>query len=228
MIKNVFFWGAKYKAGIIYDLIINDKITENTKNLSVKYLFDPNLEAPKFSSNAVFSNKKDQLNEFFKKSDYFVTCIGSELGKARYLISKELEKKKLKPLNVISKHAYFDNMDFLGKGVQLLPGSIVHYRATIGDYSILNTGSIVEHDCIIGNGVHLMPGSVIGGNTKIGDYVTVGLNATIMPKLEIESGAFIGAGAVVTKNVKKNEVVIGNPAKFLKNIEHRVDLKIFE
>ena len=73
-----------------------------------------------------------------------------------------------------------------------------------------------------------MPGSVIGGNTKIGDYVTVGLNATVMPKLEIESGAFIGAGAVVTKNVKKNEVVIGNPAKFLKNIEHRVDLKIFE
>ena len=73
-----------------------------------------------------------------------------------------------------------------------------------------------------------MPGSVIGGNTKIGDFVTVGLNATIMPKLEIENGAFIGAGAVVTKNVKKNEVVIGNPAKFLKNIEHRVDLKFFE
>ena len=93
MIKNVFFWGAKYKAGIIYDLIKNDKITGNTKNLSVKYLFDPNLEAPKFSSNAKFSNIKEQLNEFFDNSDYFVTCIGNELGKARYFISKELEKK---------------------------------------------------------------------------------------------------------------------------------------
>ena len=73
-----------------------------------------------------------------------------------------------------------------------------------------------------------MPGSVVGGNTNIGDYVTVGLNATIMPQLEIEEGAFIGAGAVVTKNVKKNEVVVGNPAKFLKKVEHKVDLKIFE
>ena len=32
------------------------------------------------------------LNAFIKQSDYFVTCIGSEYGKARYLISKELEK----------------------------------------------------------------------------------------------------------------------------------------
>ena len=73
-----------------------------------------------------------------------------------------------------------------------------------------------------------MPGSVVGGNTNIGDFVTIGLNATVMPGLDIEEGAFIGAGAVVTKNVKKNEVVIGNPAKFLKKIEHKVDLKIFE
>ena len=93
MIKNVFFWGAKYKAGIIYDLIKSKKIIENTKNLSVKYLFDPNLEKAQFPSDAVFSNKKEKLNEFLKDSEYFVTCIGSELGKARYFISKELEKK---------------------------------------------------------------------------------------------------------------------------------------
>ena len=49
-----------------------------------------------------------------------------------------------------------------------------------------------------------------------------------MPGLKIEKGAFIGAGAVVTKNVKKNEVVVGNPAKFLKKITHKVDLKIFK
>ena len=74
----------------------------------------------------------------------------------------------------------------------------------------------------------MMPGSVVGGNTLIGDYVTIGLNATVMPKLIIEEGAFIGAGSVVTKNVKKNEVVVGNPAKFLKHIKHKVDLKIFK
>ena len=69
-----------------------------------------------------------------------------------------------------------------------------------------------------------MPGAVIGGNTFLGDYVTVGMNATILPKIKIEEGAFIGAGAVITKNVKKNQIVAGNPAKFIKKINYKLNL----
>ena len=36
-----------------------------------------------------------------------------------------------------------------------------------------------------------------------------------------------GAGAVVTKNVKKNEIVAGNPAKYLKQNKHIVNLSYF-
>ncbi len=228
MIKNIFFWGAKYKAGIIYGLIENDKIVENTKNLSVKYLFDPGLDKPQFDAKAKFSNKKEDLEEFFKNSNYFVVCIGSEFGMARYFISKELEKRKIKPLSIISKSAYVENVKLLGKGVQLFPNSIVQANAKIGDYSILNTGAILEHDCITGNGVHIMPGAVVGGNAVIEDYVSIGLNATIMPKINIQEGAYIGAGAVVTRDVKKNEIVVGNPAKFSKYIEHKFDLEFFK
>jgi len=228
MIKNIFFWGAKYKAGIIYDLITNNKIKEDTKNLFVKYLFDPGLDKAKFNSKAKFSNKKSNLEEFFKNSHYFVTCIGNELGMARYFISKELENKNIKPLNIISKSTYVDNEKLLGKGIQLFPNSVVQTNAKLGDYSILNTGVILEHDCIVGNGVHIMPGAVIGGNAVIGDYVSIGLNATVMPKVQIEEGAYIGAGAVVMNDVKKNDVVVGNPAKFLKKIEHKVNLDIFK
>ena len=227
MIKKVLFWGAKFKAGIIYDLIKNKKILSNEKKLSVDFLFDPNLNKPKFISKAKFTNNLKNLNEFIKKSDYFVTCIGSEFGMARYLISKQLEKKKLKPLSIISKTSYISNKNLLGRGVQLFPNSIVNFNASVGDYSILNTNSILEHDCKIGNGVHLMPGSVVGGNAIIEDYVTIGMNATVMPKIKIEKGAYIGAGAVVTKNVKKNQVMIGNPARFLKKISHKIDIEIF-
>ena len=228
MLKNILFWGAKYKAGIIYDLITNNKIKEDTRNLLVKYLFDPGLDESKFKSKAKFSNKKENLEEFYKNTHYFVVCIGNELGMARYYISKELEKKKITPLNIISKSAYVDNEKLLGKGVQLFPNSVIHTNAKIGDYSILNNGAILEHDCLAGNGVHIMPGAVVGGNAIIGDYVSIGLNATIMPNVQIHDGAFIGAGAVVMDDVKKNEVVVGNPAKYLKKIEHKVNLDIFK
>ena len=216
MIKKIFFWGAKYKAGIINDLIENHKILANTKKLCVKFLFDPNLDKAKFLSKAKFSNKKDDLKKFLRQSDYFVTCVGSEYGKARYLISKELEKKKLKPLKIISKHAYISDINSVGKGVQAFPNSVIHHQTQIGDYCILNTGSIVEHDCILGNGVHIMPGAVIGGNTNIGKYVTVGLNATIMPQLKIGEGSFIGAGSVISKNVLPYTDIIGTPGKYMR------------
>ena len=90
MKRNIFFWGAKYKAGIIHDFINTHKLKENTKNLFVKYLFDPGLKSAQFKSKAIFSNKKENLEQFLKKSHYFVTCIGNDFGMARYFISKEL------------------------------------------------------------------------------------------------------------------------------------------
>jgi len=73
-----------------------------------------------------------------------------------------------------------------------------------------------------------MPGCVIGGNAIIKDYVTIGMNATILPGVVVEQGSYIGAGAVVTKNVEKNNVVTGNPARFLKKAKHNFDLKFFK
>ena len=96
MINNVFFWGAKFKAGIIFNLIKNNKILTDTSLLDLQYIFDPNLDKPQFSSDAKFSNNKNDLEKFFKDSNYFVVCIGSEFGLARYCIAKELEKKKKK------------------------------------------------------------------------------------------------------------------------------------
>ena len=225
MKKNIFFWGAKFKAGIIYNFIKNHKLIGLNKNLKIKYLFDPGLSRPQFDSCAKFSNNRSDLKNFLKDSHYFITCIGNHYGKARLFISNKLEKKKLKPLRIISKYTQIADKKNLGKGVQVFPGVIINENSKIGDYTILNTASLIEHDCQIGSGVHIMPGAVLGGNVKIKNFVTVGINATILPGLTIEEGSFIGAGSVVTKNVKKNQIVAGNPAKFLKKNLHKVITK---
>ena len=94
MNQSIFFWGGKFKAGIIHNLIKKDKILADTSSLSLKYVFDPNLSEAQFKCNAEFSNKKKDLEKFLANSNYFLVCIGNELGMARYFISKELEKKK--------------------------------------------------------------------------------------------------------------------------------------
>ena len=64
--------------------------------------------------------------------------------------------------------------------------------------------------------VILWEGASIAGRVQVGNFVTIGTNSTILPDIRIEEGAYIGAGSVVNRDIKKNEVVVGNPAKFLK------------
>lgn len=55
---------------------------------------------------------------------------------------------------------------------------------------------------------------------KIGNHVWIGTRAIIMKGVTIGDGAVIGAGAIVTKDVPANSIVVGVPAKVIKeNIE---------
>lgn len=47
---------------------------------------------------------------------------------------------------------------------------------------------------------------------------TIGANATILPGITIGEKATVGAGAVVTKDVHAGVIVIGNPAKTVREV----------
>jgi acetyltransferase-like isoleucine patch superfamily enzyme len=53
----------------------------------------------------------------------------------------------------------------------------------------------------------------------IEDDVWIGANSVVMAGITIGKGAVIGAGSVVTKNVEPYSVVVGNPAKQIKERE---------
>ena len=55
--------------------------------------------------------------------------------------------------------------------------------------------------------------------TRVCKGASIGAGSTILPGIVIGENAMIGAGSVVTKNVPAGEVWVGNPAKFIKNIE---------
>ncbi len=54
----------------------------------------------------------------------------------------------------------------------------------------------------------------------IGNDAWIGARSNILKGIYIGAGAIIGAGSVVTKNVDAFTIVAGNPAKFIKAIEH--------
>ena len=71
-----------------------------------------------------------------------------------------------------------------------------------------------------------MGSAYIAGRVTIEKYASIGANSTVLPDIVVGEGAIVGAGAVVTKNVKPYEVVIGNPAKYLRKNKKKYNLKI--
>ena len=218
--KKVLLWGGLSKSRIIHNML------EKT-DFTITHIFDKYIENVEFETNAQFSNSEEDLDKFINETEYVIVGIGGSSGKARYLITRELIKKGLKPLNIISENSFIDDTSIIGNSFQAMPGSLVHSNSIIGDCVIVNTNAAIDHECIVGNGCHFMGSSAVAGRVTIEDYVTVGTNATILPDLKIGTGSYIGAGAVVINDIPTNQVVVGIPAKFLRMNEQKYDISFF-
>ena len=64
-------------------------------------------------------------------------------------------------------------------------------------------------------------------DVKICPNVWIGAGAIIMPGITVGENSVVGAGSVVTKDVPPNTVVVGNPARVLREIGERDRLYYF-
>lgn len=112
----------------------------------------------------------------------------------------------------------------LGKGVTIWYGAVVRAdleRIIIGNYTNIQDGAILHGD----------PGKV----TILEDYVTVGhravihaayiergcligIGAVILDGVRVGTGSIIGAGCVVTKDVPPRSLMVGMPAKRVREV----------
>ena len=50
------------------------------------------------------------------------------------------------------------------------------------------------------------------------DYVTIGAGASLLPGVIVGENSIVGASALVTKNVPSGKVVMGVPAKVVRDV----------
>lgn len=100
----------------------------------------------------------------------------------------------------------------LSEGSQIMAGSILQCRVSIGVNVVINTRASVDHDCKIGVHAFIGPGVTLCGGVCIGDNAFLGAGAVILPGITVGGNAIVSAGAVVTRDVPYGELVAGNPA----------------
>ena len=129
---------------------------------------------------------------------------------AQLLLSKsQIIESVIDPNSIISKSAN------IGVGVFASKGVLVNAFSKIGDFTILNTGCIIEHECEISTAVHIAPGAVLAGNVKIGKRSFIGANSVIKQGVEIGDDVIIGAGSVIINNISSNTKIVGNPGRII-------------
>ena len=105
----------------------------------------------------------------------------------------------------------------IGYGSNILTGVVISNSSIIGKGCIVYYNSIITHDCSVGEFVEIAPSVNLLGRSTVGSYSQIGSNATILPDLVIGENVIIGAGSVVTKDVPDNCIVVGTPARVVKN-----------
>jgi len=98
-------------------------------------------------------------------------------------------------------------------GAQIMARAAVGPEARVGRLVLVNTGAIVEHDCVLGDAAHLGPGAVLCGFVRVGARALVGAGAVARPGIEIGQDAIVAPGAAVAEAVPDCARVGGVPAK---------------
>jgi sugar O-acyltransferase (sialic acid O-acetyltransferase NeuD family) len=207
---RILLWGARSQARIVQDMLTT------LPNCATEVVFDATMETPAFPTEARFINSIGKLRDVLRSCTHFVVCVGAEHGYARHQIALALEEKGLAPLTLTHGEAFIEPSASYGKGCQFMARSLLGKFSRVGDYVILNSGCLIDHECEIGHGCHIMGSAAVAGRVRIGDYVTIGTNATILPDVTVGHGAFVGAGAVVTKDVPGMTVCVGIPARVVR------------
>lgn len=114
-----------------------------------------------------------------------------------------------------------------GKHIYLGDHVFMNYMCTILDNNEVRIGNHV----MIGPSVQIYTaahdlqaetrnqGWEVAKAIKIEDNVWIGGGAILLPGVKIGQNAVIGAGAVVSRDVPSNTVVVGNPARVVREIE---------
>jgi acetyltransferase-like isoleucine patch superfamily enzyme len=118
---------------------------------------------------------------------------------------------------VVGRGSLVENDTSVGRGTRIQAEAYVTAYSTLEEDVFIAPCVVTTNDNFMGRTERrreLMRGPTIRRGARVGG------GAILCPGIEVGEEAFVGAGAVVTKDVPARKVVVGNPARVLRDVPH--------
>lgn len=104
----------------------------------------------------------------------------------------------------------------LERGCYVNALSVVASHAELGRFAMVGRSCSLGHHSRMAEFTTLGPGVTIASHCAVERGAFIGAGATVAPSVSIGANSVVGAGAMVIRDVPDNCVVVGNPAKVIR------------
>lgn len=126
------------------------------------------------------------------------------------------ENCRIGDYDIISRSVTVNDETVIGNYTKIMDNSHITGKMAIGDHVFISVCVSSTNDNSMGrtdNAVDTLGGPVVE------NYATIGAGASLLPGVRIGTNAIVGASALVTKDVLPGKVVMGVPAKAVRDVD---------
>ena len=205
--KRLIGIGAGGHTKMIVD-ILNDN-----KNYKLIGLIDKS-DRNNYLNIPIIGSDKDLKHLIKSVKNIFIGVAHLDNTKKNKSIFNKIKKIGYNVISVCHKTAIISKTSHYGEGIKVFARGIINSGSTIESNVLVNTGSIVEHDCHICSHAQIAPGAILGGDVYVGEGSIVGMGARVIQGVKIGKYCMIGAGSIITKDVPNNTVIYNKQKNF--------------
>ena len=207
--KTLLIWGAGDQGTVALDCALAMNIYSKIDLLDFKE--KGHREIPGYT---VYNEREIVLSKLLKYYDEIIVASGDNTLREQKLLM--LHSMGITIATLIHPTAVISPSAKVSRGSTVLANAVIHTNAIVGIGCIVNTAAIVEHDCEVEDFVNISPKASMAGHTRIGPKSFLGIGSTIIDGITVGKESVIGAGAVVIQDVPDGAVVVGVPARIIK------------